>query len=146
VNGSHVVTELQYWGSLVSIERLKELLLLLNKYLAVEIPGGFMTNLRGVKIFPVKNRDGIIDCRSYDEHNWYIADRQGLRDSFNGKLPLLDLDVKSVRALQPLFEALEMGPWQLSVADKPRLERVGTPIYDDKKTQDLRQRAIHFSQ
>ncbi|KAN0099174.1 hypothetical protein V8E51_012949 [Hyaloscypha variabilis] len=146
VNGSHVVTELQYMNSLVSNERLNELVILLNKYLAVEIPSGLMTNLRGAKIFPVKTRDFIIDRRSYDEHNWYIADRQGLWDSFNGKLPLLDLDVKSVRALQPLIEALEMGPWQLSVADEPKLEMVGTPIYDDEKTQDLRQRAIHFSQ
>jgi hypothetical protein len=146
VNGSHIVTELQYMNNYASTERLKELLLLLNKYLIVEVPSGLMSNLREKKIFPVKNLDGNIDRRSYDEYNWYFADRQSLWDSFNGKLPLLDLDVKTVRALRPLIEAFGMMPWQLSVADEPKLEKVGTPIYDAEKTQDLRQRAVHFLQ
>jgi hypothetical protein len=146
VNGSHVVTELQYMNIYASIERLKELILLLNKYLIVQVPDGLMSNLREKKIFPVKSPDGNIGRRSYNEYNWYLADRQSLWDSFNGTLPLLDLDVKTARALRPLIEAFQMPPWQLSVADEPKLEKFRTPIYDDEKTQDLRQRAVHLLQ
>ena len=141
-----IVIELRYFSDDASTERLKELLLLLNKYLKRKVPSDLMSDLREKKIFPVKNLAGDIDRRSYDEYNWYFADRQSLWDSFNGKLPLLDLDVKTVRALRPLIEALAMIRWQLSEADETKLEKVGDPIRDDEKTQDLKQRAVHFLQ
>lgn len=144
LNASHVVIELQQRETYASTERLKELLLLLNKHLRVGAPRDLMINLRGKRIFPVRNVYGNIEHRSYDERNWYLADRQSLWDSFNGRLPLLDLDARMVRALDYLIEAFRMMPWRLSAADEPVLERSGTCIYDEQKTLDLRQRTVHF--
>jgi hypothetical protein len=143
VEANHIVGELRA-TSTTQIERLKELLVLLNKYLKDPFPQNLVTTLQGMAIFPVRTLNGSVVSMRYEDV-WYMADRPSLRDSFSGKLCLLDFDVKTVRTLQPLIIALDKTSRLLSIADEPKLERIGTPTYHDQKTSDLRLRAVHFS-
>jgi hypothetical protein len=103
-----------------------------------------MSKLKGKKIIPVRKPDGKLYCLSYDEDLWYFADRQSLWDSFNRKLPLISFDVRTVRTLKPLINAMGLTRYLLSEADKPTLEIVGDQIYDEEKTWELRERARYF--
>jgi hypothetical protein len=142
VDANHIVKELRARST--QIERLKELLVLLSKYLKNPFPQTLVTALQGLAIFPIRTLDGSVISMRYED-DWYIADRPSLRVSFSGKLCLLDFDVKTVRTLQPLIIALDKKSRLLSVADEPKLERIGKPIYQDQKTMNLRSRAVHFS-
>jgi hypothetical protein len=143
VDTNHIVRELCA-RSTTHIERLKELLVLLSKYLKDPFPQNLVTALQGIAIFPVRTLDGtVVSMRYYDI--WYIADRPSLRASFSGELSLLDFDVETVRTLQPLIIALDKTSRLLSIADEPKLEKIGTPIYHVQKTIDLRLRAVYFA-
>jgi hypothetical protein len=142
VDANHIVRELCV--STTQVERLKELLVLLSKYLKDPFPQNLVTALQGKAIFPVRTLDGSVVSMRYEDV-WYIADRPSLRKSFSGKLCLLDFDMKTIRTLQPLIIALDKTSRLLSIADEPKLKKVGTPTYQDQKTIDLRLRAVHFS-
>jgi hypothetical protein len=143
VDASHIVRELCAINT-TQIERLKELLILLSKSLKDPFPQHLVTTLQGIAIFPVRTLHGNVVSMIYEDV-WYIADRPSLRESFSGKLSLLDFDVKTVRTLQPLIAALDKTSRLLSIADEPNLEKIGTPIYCAQKTIDLRRRAVYFS-
>jgi hypothetical protein len=143
VDANHIVRELCARNT-TQFERLKELLILLSKYLKDPFPQTLVPSLQGMAIFPVRTLDGSVVSMRYEDV-WYIADRPSLRASFSEKLSLLDFDVKTVRTLQPLITALDITSRLLSIADEPKLEKIGTPIYQEQKTMDLRRRAVHFS-
>lgn len=122
-------------------DRAKELLLQLNRYLDGTYPHILVQNLRGKDIFPIRTVDGTATMVKLDDV-WYFADRLNLQKSFDGRLPLLAFDVKTIRILQPLIISLEQTAGLLYTADRPKLERVGIPIYDEQKSIYLRKRAV----
>lgn len=144
VTRDHVIKELQCATSSTSFDRLEELLLLLNNHLKLAAPQDCMSKLKGKKIIPVRKPDGKLYRLSYNEDVWYFADRQSLWDSFNGKLPLISFDVKTVRRLNPLIKAMGLTRYLLSSSDEPTLKTVGDKIYDEEKTWELRERARYF--
>ncbi|KAF8854837.1 hypothetical protein BDZ45DRAFT_693078 [Acephala macrosclerotiorum] len=141
----HVIKELQSVTTSTSFHTLQQLLLLLNKYLTPKDPPDCLWKLRGKKIIPI-TKPGGEDRMDYDKNVWYFADRQSLWDRFNGKIPLISFDVKTVRKLKPLIDAMNLSEYLLSAAVKQKLNIVGLKIEDKERTSDLRQRAQYFVQ
>jgi hypothetical protein len=141
----HVIKELQSVTSSTPFHALQELLLLLNKHLEPDGPPGCLSELEGKKIIPVTKPSGE-DRMDYNTQIFYLADRQSLRDRFNGKIPLLAFDVKTVRKLSPLINAMKLSERLLSATVEQNLEMVGLKIEDKKRTDDLRRRARYFVQ
>jgi hypothetical protein len=139
----HVIKELQSVTASTSFHTLQQLLLLVNKYLKPTDPPGCLSELRGKKIIPV-TKSGGEDRMNYNKDIWYFADRQSLFDRFNGKIPLISFDVKTVRELNPLINAMELSDYLLSEAVGQTLETVGLKIEDKEKTDDLRERSRYF--
>jgi len=65
---------------------------------------------------------------------------------FQWEIPLISFDVKQVRKLNPLIDAMNLSEYLLSVAVKQNLETVGHKIKDKERTNDLRERARYFIQ
>lgn len=82
----------------------------------------------------------------YDKNVWYLADRSSLWERFKGKIPLIAFDVRTVRTLKPLINAMGVSSSLLSEAVNQTLEIVGLKIKDVKRTTDLRERAQYFVQ
>lgn len=140
----HVIQELKFATSNTSFSRLEELLLLLNGYLKKESPEDCLSKLKGKDIIPVRQPDGTLCRMNYDSDIWYFADRQKLRECFDGKLPLITFDVTTVRKLDPLIQAMGLSDYLLSEADGPELEAIGDKIYDEERSLELRSRASYF--
>ena len=49
---------------------------------------------KGVNVFPVQGKDGLISLRSLNDESWYIADRPRLKKLFEGRVDLLVEDDK----------------------------------------------------
>jgi len=141
----HVIEELKSVTTSTSFNTLQQLLLLLNKYLTPKFPPNCLSELKGKKIIPV-TKPGGEDRMDYNKDVWYFADRQSLWDRFNGKIPLISFDVKTVRALNPLIDAMDLEDYLLSEAVEQKLETVGIKIEDKERTDDLRARARYFVQ
>lgn len=140
----HVVHELECVTTSTSVGRLEELLLHLNRYLGKTSPQNCLVKLKGKSIIPVKNLDGVVCFMTYDSDSWYLADRQRLRDCFDGKLPLITFDVATVRKLSPLIQAMDLSKRLLSEVDTPSLEATGDRIYDEERSLELRRRVLYF--
>ena len=100
--------------------------------------------LRNKAIFPVideiTNNPGS-SLRAPDQGNWYIADRQHLRDIFSGMVPLLDCPVDQLDALSALTKALKLQAKMLSRQAKSQLKPTGFPQLQRQLTTFIRERA-----
>lgn len=91
----------------------------LNKAIATMSRVGAARKLAPLKaspMFPVTRGASPIPQQmlsSQDEH-WYIADRPYLRDSFTGKITLLDVSASEADQMEDLFSCLGLGPRKLS--------------------------------
>jgi hypothetical protein len=144
VTQDHVIKELLQTTSTTSFDRLQELLLLLNKHLDSKSPKDCLSQLKGKKIIPVRETDGELCRMDYNSDVWYFPDRQNLLDSFSGSLPLIAFEVKIVKKLKPLIQAMALQDYLLSVADTSATKVVGAKIFDERKTLDLRKRVRYF--
>lgn len=68
-------------------------------------------------IFPViaGNSSLASELRSSRDQNWYIADRPHLRQSFIGKVALLDIPAAVADQMEDLFNCLGLGPRKMSL-------------------------------
>ena len=64
-----------------------------------------------------------------------------LLDRFYGKAPLISINVKTVRELKPLIDAIDRANYLLSKAVKHELKTEGKKIEDKKKINGLRETA-----
>lgn len=119
--------------------------MLLNEHLARKSPQDCLSQLKEKKIIPVKRPDGELCLMDYDKDTWYLADRQNLWDCFNGKLPMINFNVRTVRKLKPLIDAMGLESSLLSKSDERTAATVGVKIFDDDKTSELRHRVQYFS-
>jgi hypothetical protein len=141
-----VIYELQRVTISTSLHTLQQLLLLLNRHLTLlSTPHDYLSELKGKKIIPVTTRDGERRM-NYNKNIWYFADRQSLWDRFHGKIPLISFDVKTVRKLKQLIDAMELSEYFLSAAVESKLDLVGLKIADKERTDDLRERARYLVQ
>lgn len=139
----HVVKELQNIDEKASFDTLQQLLLLLNRYLTPKSPPGCLEKLKGKKIIPVME-SGNEYRMDYDRDIWYFADKPSLWDRFNGKVPLISFDVKTVRKLSLLINTMELSQYLLSAAVTQTLKTEGLKIEDRERTSDLRERARYL--
>lgn len=63
--------------------------------------------LRKAKIFPVKDADNTRKLCSADD-DFAIADRVHLQERFQGRVVLLDLEMKDIQRLRPFFSWIEL--------------------------------------
>ncbi|KFZ20533.1 hypothetical protein V501_00065 [Pseudogymnoascus sp. VKM F-4519 (FW-2642)] len=141
----HIIKQLQTVTSDTSFDTLRQLLLLLNGYLTHETPLSRISELKGKKIIPVTTPSGEVHM-DYGKNVWYLADKTSLWERFKGKIPLIAFDVRTVRTLKPLINAMGVSSRFLSEAVNQKLEIVGIKIKDEKRTTDLRERAKYFVQ
>ncbi|KAG4432653.1 hypothetical protein IFR05_011856 [Cadophora sp. M221] len=140
----HVVKELKGVTDSTPLHTLQQLLLLLNKYLSPKDSKDCLSSLKGKNIIPVTTPSGE-DRMNYNKDIWYFADRQSLWDRFNGKIPLISFDVKTVRKLTPLIDAMDLSDHLLSNVVEQKIDFVGLKIKDKERTDDLRDRARYFA-
>lgn len=140
----HVITELDCVADTVSLGRLRELLLLLNKYLKKNSAADCLSKLKYKRIIPVREPDGSLVRRAFGMPIWYLADQLNLFDSFKGKLAFIDFDVATVLTLKPLIQAMDKEDWTLSGSDESQLETEGDEILDQERMVELRTRAHYF--
>lgn len=76
-----------------------------------------LESLRSKPIFPVSMGLSLSlpELRSSQDQNWYIADRPYLRDSFVGKVPLLDIPAHEAEQMEDLFNCLGLCSRKLSL-------------------------------
>ena len=144
----HVVAEIISLNA-ANTTKCKELLILLNEYLATGSPMLAINKLKGKRFIPVTDSASSDDLqvsilKNYNEDIWYYPDRPSLYNSFVGKVPLLDFSVQEVRKLSPLINALGHKYRRLSEAVEEATESSGDPIYDSLSTRDLQKRSQYF--
>jgi hypothetical protein len=143
-----VVDELLNLSVLCSLERRKELILMLNGYLGKNSSHlEQIQKMKGKHIIPVrKNSESGEEQKfvSFDEDGWYLADRPSLQESFSGMIWLSDFTIQEVRSLGPLIEAMGLRDQRLSQAVEEDTECIGDPIRDEEQTRALRQRASYL--
>ncbi len=127
----------------------KDLLKALNEYL--QHGSGLSKNsihlLKANRVIPVRDiadGGGKLRVMSYSRSRWYFADRQSLRDCFEGKVPLVDFTIDEVRGMSALIKEVGLEKRLLSEAHVETTEIVGDPIRDPKRTSDLRERAEYL--
>jgi hypothetical protein len=86
-----------------SAQEVRDVLMTFNDLLCSEPVPLEPRPLLDARIFPVRYADGTVELCSANV-DFAIGDRQNLRDRFMSQVSILDVDLKSARALRPFFE------------------------------------------
>jgi len=78
--------------------------------------------------------------------NWFIADRAHLRESFQGKLPLLAFTIKDLEDMKDLLHALRLDDHRLSARVETQCHPLGRISMHLAYTETLRARAIFIKE
>lgn len=105
-----------------------------------------LDSLESKSIFPVSigASSSSPELRSPQDQNWYIADRPQLRDSFLGKVPLLDVPAYEADQMEDLFSCLGLCSRKLSVCVTTRKDLKGSVKLRAADTTILQSRAPFF--
>ncbi|KAM5350326.1 hypothetical protein ACJ41O_006831 [Fusarium nematophilum] len=101
-------------------------------------------NLRECRIWPVLLGDSNqeFDKLMDSQQVWYIPDYEHLRHSFEGKLPFLAFNSKTLVLLRPLFQLLGVERRNISAAAKPKPTIEGNPRWMLDYTNALMEKLI----
>lgn len=101
---------------------------------------------RSRPIFPVKPKDpsSFTELRSSESKTWYIADRPHLRDSFIGKVALLDIPAAQANQMGGLFACLGLRSRRLSICVTTCTNPAGFIKLRPMETELLQSRALFF--
>lgn len=143
----HVINELELLSLTAALTVRKELLLVLNDYIARGAPKSSILRLKGKSIIPVGFGDSEWKYRlmNYNRDVWYLADRTSLRNSFDGIVWLLEFTVEEVRKISPLIKVMDLENYLLSKAVVETTETVGDPISDPDQTLQLQRRSQYLT-
>lgn len=102
--------------------------------------------LRSVPIFPVTAGNTSLSPKmlSSQDQIWYIADRPYLRDSFAGKVDLLDVTTSEADQMEDLFSCLGLCSRKMSLCVTTRTDPKGPIKLRESDTKLLRSRAAFF--
>ncbi len=128
-----------------NFDRHKDLLIALNQYLINGTSSRSLRSLRGTPAIPVSRGNADTRVVSYDAGGWYIADRPSLRESFMGRVYLMDFSIVAIGTLKPLIGAMGLENRLLSNAVVESTESDGQAIIDTNWTESIRCRAQYFT-
>lgn len=102
--------------------------------------------LKSSLIFPVTTGDSSLSPQmlSSQDHDWYIADRPYLRDSFTGKVALLNIAASEADHMEDLFSCLGLCSRKLSLCVATRTDPKGPIKLRAADTKLLQSRAPFF--
>ncbi|KAB8212048.1 hypothetical protein BDV34DRAFT_219262 [Aspergillus parasiticus] len=100
-----------------SVEKVKETIWLLNNYFQKDEDVPDSQAIRDSKVFPVRDLNGQVELRSYDEA-FSIADRKHLYDWFAGKANFLDFNANDIHRLEPFLNWVGLERRYLSASVK----------------------------
>lgn len=102
--------------------------------------------LKWSPIFPVKTGDSSLSPQmlSSEHQNWYIADRPYLRDTFTGKIALLNATASEADQMEDLFSCLGLYSRKLSLCVTTRTDPKGPIKLRAADTELLQSRAPFF--
>lgn len=105
-----------------------------------------LDSLKAKPIFPVIAGDSssIIELRSSENMDWYIADRPHLRRSFIGKVALLDISAAQANQMAGLFACLGLQNRLMSICVATKTDPTGPIKLRATDTEILRSRALFF--
>ena len=103
-----------------------------------------LDTLQGSKIFPVRRANGRLELRRRLAR-FSIIDRQPWADAFEGKLDVLDFNLKEVRTLEPFLSSMEVRGYLSEVVIERSSFQGILPEPSTKRTRDLRRRAYALS-
>lgn len=132
-----------------ALPRFEELFSLLQRFHSdkSELDVKQIKRVRGARVFPIlEGRSASITLRSVDDGNWYIPDKATLGSAFIGKVDMLSVPVKLVKAQRGLFADLGCGDLFLSVAVQETVKPRGVSIRDELREDDLKTRFKFISQ
>lgn len=127
-----ILEESQHFNRTNSLDYLSQVFVSMNRFLTMEVTKPTQSSFHGLK-FPVLVKetstrfDWLVSAGTANV--WFIADRLHLRQSFEGLIPLLAMEVEVVDQLRPLIEFLDLGPRLLSKVAQgvPRIKGLSTP-------------------
>jgi hypothetical protein len=141
-----VVNELIDRSTTPSTTDQKSLLLALSRFLYDGASKDSIKELSGIGIFPIRTVKGKSRLMNYNSDTWYIPDREHLRESFDGKVPLLDFTFREVQESTPLFKAMNLEDSLLSEAVLEITRVDGKSKRDYEREEQLRERMKYLKQ
>ncbi|KAK0382401.1 hypothetical protein CLIM01_00214 [Colletotrichum limetticola] len=137
-------------------QSIKTVLLFLCKYLSsmkdpAKMPQCFEPRaLPYFKVFPMlptTHNSGGPDGATFLSLNdsWFIADRTALRTAFEGKVSLLDFDVKDIDKIMPLVAWRHLSPRLLSNAVEEHITYVSAPIAHPLWSENIQKKAKYIA-
>lgn len=138
----------------LAVRRFEELFSLLGRYKSQhsELSRRQIQRIKDATVFPVINQgndtheQSSISMHSMHSGGWYVPDKATLERAFRGKVAMLSLPVKLVRASSDLFEDLGYDHMFLSSVIEETTEMRGTSIRDIRREGDLQTRLKYISQ
>lgn len=102
--------------------------------------------LRSIPIFPIITGESSLSPQmlSSQDQNWYIPDRTDLRDSFTGKIALLDVAASEAHQMEDLFSCLDLCSRKLSLCVTTTTDPKGPIQLRGADTEILQSRAPFF--
>lgn len=102
--------------------------------------------LKSSPIFPMTAGDSSLSPQmlSSEDQNWYIADRPYLRDTFTGKIALLNVAASEADQMEDLFSCLGLYSRKLSLCVTTRTDPKGPIKLRADDTNLLQSRAPFF--
>ncbi|KAK1710527.1 hypothetical protein BDP67DRAFT_521499 [Colletotrichum lupini] len=102
------------------------------------------------KVFPMlptTHNSGGPDGATFLSLNdsWFIADRTALRTAFEGKVSLLDFDVKDIDKIMPLVAWRHLSPRLLSNAVEEHITYVSAPIAHPLWSENIQKKAKYIA-
>lgn len=94
-------------------------------------------------IFPVKQQNECLEDIS--EKNWFIPDRTRYKMLFDGKIQMLDLDLRTINSMMPLITALRLEHRLLSRVVKETHQILGDPDLEPMHTKEMQNKAEYIS-
>ncbi|KAI7162876.1 hypothetical protein KC349_g1754 [Hortaea werneckii] len=99
---------------------------------------------KGVSIFPVQGKDGLISRRSLNDKSWFIADKSRLKKLFEGKVDLLVEDDK-LKECSNLMGRLKLDTRKLSKCVCEQMVLKGEQKVNQEFTDYVRVRAKYVA-
>ncbi|KAF2232981.1 hypothetical protein EV356DRAFT_487514 [Viridothelium virens] len=119
----------KYSGQISQMENIKSLLVVLNTCLVNGFDHDSIDRLKSAAVFPVRQSQTEVKLCTIVTDGWCVADRDGLKACFTGKVGLLDFLVKDLRAggrMEPLLKRLKLLEHRLSTRVKETTETAGS--------------------
>ncbi|KAL9088067.1 MAG: hypothetical protein Q9165_006408 [Trypethelium subeluteriae] len=125
----------KYSGQIPQLENIKSLLDVLNTRLVHGFDHESIDRLKIAAVLPIRQSQTEVKLCTIAADGWFIADREGLKSCFAGKIGLLDFEVKVLREggrMEFLLKRLKLLERRLSVRVTEITSTAGSVVLEEE--------------